>query len=327
VVIETRQFARPRVVVSRCLGFEACRYNGDILGNRLLAALAPHAELVTVCPEVAIGLGTPRDPIRIVRGDDGDRLVQPKSGRDVTRPMEEFSAEFLSGLSTVEGFVLKSRSPSCAISDAKIHSAKPDAPPKGKGPGLFGREVLRRFPDAAVEDEGRLTNYLIREHFLTRIFAFAAFRVLARRPTMGALVKFQAEHKLLFMALNQTRMRSLGRIVANHAGLPVKEVVEAYRQELILVFARQARQVAHINVLMHAFGYFSRELTAREKAHFLDLLERFRNGKVPLSAAIAVVRALIIRFEEDYLASQVYFQPFPEDLVEISDSGIAKRTK
>ncbi len=317
---ETPVLARPSVVVSRCLGFEACRYNGEMIPNRFLKRLEPHVDLLTVCPEVEIGLGTPRETIRVVRDGDEQKLVQPKTGRDLTAAMRTFSQSYVLDLPEVDGFILKSRSPSCAVTDTKIYPEKGGAM-LGKGPGFFAAAVLERFPGIYVEDEGRLTNFRIREHFLTRIFTFAAFREAGRRPTMGGLVRFHSERKLLFMALNQTRMRILGRIVANHDRLPVREVFAAYQVELEAAFARQARLVSHINVLMHAFGYFSKELTARERAHFLELLERYRAGKVPLSAAIAVVRALIARFGDEYLESQVYFEPFPEDLVEITDSG------
>ena len=264
VEVETRRFARPRVVVSRCLGFEACRYNGEILENPFLGRLASHVRLVTVCPEVAIGLGTPRDPIRIVRDDGGDRLIQPSTERDLTRPMEEFSREFLAGVGEVEGFVLKARSPSCAITDTKIHHPQGQAGPLGEGPGLFARAVLEDFPGAAVEDEGRLADRRIREHFLTRIFTIAAFRKLKRRPTLSALAKFHEEHALLFTALNPTCLRPLGRIVANQAGLPVKQVYEGYERELVAIFARDG---------------------------------------------------------ECHLESHAGFQPFPKDLMEITDRG------
>ncbi len=316
--MEKRTFARPRVVVSRCLGFEACRYNGELLESPFLARLSLHAKLVTVCPEVAIGLGTPRDPIRVVREIDGDRLIQPSTGKDLTRPMEEFAGQYVTGLKAVEGFVLKSRSPSCGITDTKIHRPASNAALLGRGPGLFARAVLTHFPNAAVEDEGRLTDALIRDDFLTRIFTLAAFRRFAGRPTMGGLVKFQADHELLFMAFARTRRRALARIVTNRAGLRVPEVVEAYRRELALVFSRPSRRVSHLDVLLHAFGTFRRKLTAREKAQFLDLLTEFRDGTIPRSAPIAVVRGLITRFAEAGLASQAYFQPFPEDLLRIS---------
>ena len=106
----------PIVVVSQCLGFAAVRYNGQMLQDGFVKALADHVQFVQVCPEVGIGLGVPRDPIRIVSDKNGRRLVQPASGRDLTTDMTRFSDGFLSGAGPVDGFILKSRSPSCGAS-------------------------------------------------------------------------------------------------------------------------------------------------------------------------------------------------------------------
>jgi uncharacterized protein YbgA (DUF1722 family)/uncharacterized protein YbbK (DUF523 family) len=312
---------RPRVVVSKCLGFDACRYNGQTIPDRFLARLSAHAELLLVCPEVEIGLGVPRDTIRIVEEKGRRRLVMPKTGDDLTERMVDFREKYLSRLPAVDGFVLKSRSPSCGITDAKVHAPREDAAPLGRGPGLFAEGVLACFPGIAVEDEGRLTNFRIREHFLTRIHTSAAFREMAAQRDMGELVLFHARRKLLFMALSQTEMRALGRIVANHERRRVAEVLVDYGQGLTRAFARMARVPSQINVLMHALGYFKEGLTAREKAHFLDLLGSYREGQVPLSVLTTLLRSWVVRFDEAYLADQVWFAPYPPDLVEIADSG------
>jgi uncharacterized protein YbgA (DUF1722 family) len=248
-------------------------------------------------------------------------MIQPDTDRDFTDKMERFSGDYVSKLSEVDGFVLKSRSPSCGIADAKIYPKRRDTPATQKGPGLFARAVLERFPHAAIEDEGRLNNFRIREHFLTKLFLLARFRLLAKKPTARGLVRFQTENKLLLMAYNQKEMRLLGRIVANHEKRGLGEVMEDYALHLHRAFARMPRYTSHINVLMHALGYFSKYLGAKEKAHFLDLLELYRDAKIPLSAAIAVVRSWIARFDTDYLEDQTYFQPYPLELVEITDSG------
>ena len=72
---------------------------------------------------------------------------------------------------------------------------------------------------------------------------------------------------------------------------------------------------------MHAMGYFKEGLTPPEKAHFMASLEKYRAGKIPLSATIAIVNSWLARFGSDYLKQQTYFEPYPEELVEITDSG------
>ena len=314
---------KPRVVVSACLGFEACRYNGEVIPNRFLRELASRADLVRVCPEVEIGLGTPRDPIRIEL--DGDRrvLFQPTTDRDLTQEMERFAATWLGALGDVDGFVLKSRSPSCGVSDAKryLRGKGPKPMRAGSGPGLFAEAVLERFPGVPHEDEGRLTNLRLREHFLTRIFTTTAFRTVRGKSTMSSLVAFHAANKLLFMAANQTRMRAMGRIVANAERLPLTQVLDRYEAELRALLATTPRFTSHVNVALHALGYFKDGLTAREKSHFLDALETYREGRAPLSVVTALLSSWVARFEVDYLARQTWFTPFPRELVDATDSG------
>jgi uncharacterized protein YbgA (DUF1722 family) len=123
------------------------------------------------------------------------------------------------------------------------------------------------------------------------------------------------------MAYSQKELRQLGRIVANHEKRGIYDVFTDYETHLSAALNRGARYTSHINVLMHALGYFSRELRSREKAHFLDLLEQYRKAKIPLSAITSVVRSWVVRFDTEYLENQNYFEPYPPDLVEITDSG------
>jgi len=315
-------FPRPRVFVSKCLGFAACRWNGQTVSDHFVERLAAHVTYATACPEVEIGLGCPRDPIRVVMLDDERRLYQPATGRDVTDEMRAYAARLLDRADGLDGFLLKSRSPSCGIKDVKIrHSVENDAV-LGRGAGFFGEAVLERFGHLAVEDEGRLNNFRIREHFLTKLFTLAAFRELRTAGgEMGDLVAFHARHKGLLMGYNQTQMRALGRVVANHDHKPVVEVYDAYAEGLAKALDKPPRFTGMINVLMHALGYVSDDLKAEEKAFFLDLLEKYRAGQVPLSVLLALVKSWAVRFGVENLLGQSYLEPYPEALVEITDSG------
>lgn len=315
------EFPRPKLVVSKCLGFEACRWNGDIIDDEFVAKLKRLADFLPVCPEMEIGLGAPRKPLRLVDFADGPHLLQWDTGRDCTGEMRAFCAAFLDSLPQVEGFLLKGRSPSCGPVDVKIYAGAAKGAASRRGRGMFGQAVAARFPDAALEHEGRVRNFAIREHFLTKLFCLARFRDVKAAGTMKGLIAFHAAHKLLLMAYSQQAMRQLGRLAANPDKLAPARVLSAYETGLQRALARNAAFTSHINVLMHAMGYFKNELNSREKAHFLDLLERYRAGRAPLSALLAVLGVWIARWERDYLAGQVYFNPYPLELIEISDSG------
>ncbi len=322
-----REFARPRIVSSKCLEFEACRYNGVMIPDPFVRKLIPLADFYPVCPEMEIGLGVPRDPIRVVSDGGALKLLQPTTGLDCTERMLSFCRSFLDSLGEADGFLLKYRSPSCGIKDVKIHSPKEDAPALGKGAGFFGKAVLERFPLLPIEDEGRLNNFTIREHYLTRLFTLADYRRVAAAGEMSGLVDFHTDNKLLLMAFHQGELKAMGKLVANPEKRRPAEVIGEYRRRLERALARPPRFTSAINVLMHALGYFKKGLSAREKAYFLDQLELYRAGKVPLSAPVSVINAWIARFEQDYLARQTFFNPYPLELVEITDSGKGRKLR
>lgn len=315
-------FATPKIVVSKCLEFDHVRYNGELIPDKVIQRLKPYVTFIPVCPEVEIGLGVPRDVIRIVRQGEEERLMQPASGDDLTEPMQSFSRGFLNALEDVDGFLLKNRSPTCGIQDVKVYDKLEKSPVVGKSKGLFAQEVLQEHPGLAIEEEGRLKNFRIREHFFTKLFTLASFRELkSKSSTIKDLVEFHGRNKYLFMTYNQKTLKEMGRITANHDKLPLDEVYEAYGEKLEWMFRRAPNRRSNINVCQHIMGYFKKELTKGEKDFFMEELDKYYDEKIPLSTVLGILKSWVIRFENEYLMQQTYFQAYPEDLIEISDSG------
>ncbi|MDM7323855.1 MAG: DUF523 and DUF1722 domain-containing protein [Thermus sp.] len=303
--------------MSACLGLAAVRYSGELIPDRTVAALREHVDFVPVCPEVEIGLGVPRPTVRLVRDGGGVRMVQPLTGEDLTGRMAAFSQGFLAALGPVEGFILKNRSPSCALKDAKVYAHPDKGGVVGRGPGLFAGKVQEAFPLLPMEDEGRLTNARIRGHFLLRIFALARLRGLSDLP---GLLAFHAQYKLLLHAHHQAGTRALGRLLAEAGGKPFSQVRRAYEEGFLRVTRLPFRLPAMADALLHAFGYFKKALSPKEKAHFLDLLADFREEKVPLEAPLALLRSWALRFGEGYLEAQALFEPYPKALMDLKSS-------
>ncbi len=315
-------FNKPVIVVSKCIGFANCRYNGLMIASDVVDKLKKHVDFRPVCPEAEIGLGIPRDPIRIIAIREGDlRLNQPATGRDVTEDMIRFAEAFLDSVPDVDGFIMKNRSPSCGIGDVKVYPGAGKVRPQSKTKGFFGAKVWKKFPLLPIEDEGRLNNFKIREHFFTKLFTLSKFKAVRGSGQMKELVQFHASNKLLLMAANQKQLRIMGRIVANPENKKFDDVIRDYSEHLYQAFLRPARYPSNINVLMHALGYFSKELNSEEKAYFLDVLEQYRIGKIPLSVPASLIRSWIIRFKTEYLKQQTFFEPYPTALQEITDSG------
>ena len=230
--------------------------------------------------------------------------------------------QFLQTLPEVDGFILKNRSPSCGTRDVKIYSGFEKGPVKGKGTGLFGGAVIKKFSHLPIEEEGRLSNFIIREHFFTRLFTIAHYKMIKHTKNIKELVAFQSDYKYLFMAYNQVKQKELGRIIANQKNETIEVVFDNYEKTLYKLFIRAPRYTSNVNVCEHIFGYFKTKLKKQEKDHFLELLQKYSEKKIPLSSFLLVIlKTWAIRFDEKYLLRQTYFEPYPEGLVEISDSG------
>ncbi len=138
-----------RVVISRCLGFAPCRYNGKMIDAPWLRELASKAELIPVCPEVEIGLGVPRKPINLVKSEIGVKVIQDGTGLDLSEEMVSFSQGYLRYIDEVDAFVLKSKSPSCGSGTTRIRFESSEY----LGSGVFADFAEKMFPNAVIVDE------------------------------------------------------------------------------------------------------------------------------------------------------------------------------
>ncbi len=113
------------------------------------------------------------------------------------------------------------------------------------------------------------------------------------------------------MAYSQKELRLLGRIVANHERKPVAEVYADYENHLYSALARMPRLTSNINVLTHVMGHFSKVIKPEEKRFLLDSMHRYREGRIPLSVPLNLLRSCAIRFENEYVKNQAFFEPYP----------------
>lgn len=312
-----RTFERPKIVISKCIEFEACRWNGAMIKSHIVEKIKDYVDFYPVCPEVEIGLGIPREPIRVIELDGELRLYQPSTERDLTQIMENFSRNFLNDSNNMDGFILKNKSPSCGIKAVRVYQGYGQSRTKNKY-GFFGGSVLKKLPYIAVEDEGRLRNLKIRENFLTKLYTLASFRKIKESSNLQDLIKFHTQNKYLLMAYNQENVRKLGRIIANQDKTDIDELILNYESIFNESMLKDPYKKSNINILMHSLGYFSKKLNHQEKSFFLDSIERYRDGIYPLLVCQNILKTWIIRFQNDYLGNQTFFEPYPEELIEIT---------
>lgn len=308
---------RPVVVVSKCLGFAKCRWNGVTIPDSFVDKLKDYVNFIPVCPEVEIGLGIPRAPIRIVNNN----LIQPKTNKDLTAKMNKFSDKFLESLKDIDGFILKYKSPSCGLKNVPVYPSTGKVQAKSSGPGFFGKKVLQKFRGLPIEDEGRLRNFKIREHFLTSLFLLADFKQVKKSNNISKLLDFHSKNRFLLMAYNQKELHALGKILGQQKKAKLAKTFSEYEAHLHKALIKAPRYTSNINVLMHAYSHFSDKVNKKEQKYFHKLIKEYKDAKIPLSAVLSVLQDWIIRFEDKYLAKQTFFNPHPIDLLEITDSG------
>lgn len=295
---------------------ERVRYDGGHKRDNYVAdVLGRYFRFVPVCPELDIGLGVPRETLRLVRTRDGIRMIAPTSGADHTATMREYARRRASQLRDLglRGYILKKNSPSCGMSRVKTYTEAGMPAPSDRG--LFADALMTLLPLLPVEEEGRLNDPRLRESFIVRVFAYDRLtRLFDGRWTVGQLVTFQATEKLLLMAHAPEAQRRLGRIVADarHGGR--SEIRERYTEEFVGAIAKPPTTRRHVNALQHMLGYFRDRLDPKARQQLRDAVEDYRHGIVPLVVPLTLIRHYVVLLDVDYLRDQSYLQPHPKEL-------------
>jgi uncharacterized protein YbgA (DUF1722 family)/uncharacterized protein YbbK (DUF523 family) len=306
-----------RVGISSCLLGNEVRFDGGHKRDRFLTdGLGPFVEWVPVCPEVELGMGIPRETVRLVR-DGGDvRMRADRSGTDHTQAMRAYAQRRVAQLAELDlcGYVLKKDSPSCGLLRVRVHAGK--GMPEKKGRGLFAEVLTRAFPQLPVEEEGRLHDPVLRESFIERLFAYRRLRSLfGARWSRGDLVRFHTAHKLQIMSHSPGAYAGLGRLVGEAKALPRATLRERYEEGFMAALALRATPRRHVNAMHHMLGFFRTRLDAVSKQELLALIEEYRRGLVPLVVPLTLIRHYVRRFDVEYLRGQHYLEPHPKELM------------
>lgn len=310
------------VGISSCLLGERVRFNGGHKLDRYIhQRLTSYFDFRPLCPEVAIGMGVPREPIRLVRVGEALRVQGVKDASvDLTQPLHDYGRKVVDQQRTapVYGYIFKARSPSCGLERVKTYNTK-GAPLKADGVGAFAEEILRAYPNLPVEEEGRLNDPDLRYNFLQGVFTYYRWRKLVENGlTPGALVAFHSRIKFTLLAHNQAAYRRLGKQVARAGSCDLATLGRDYEQELMNAMKRTATRKQHTNVLQHLQGYVSDQLDAGDRNELTDIIEEYRLGLLPLVAPLTLLRHHLRRQPNQWALSQTYLEPFPRDVDRIN---------
>jgi uncharacterized protein YbgA (DUF1722 family)/uncharacterized protein YbbK (DUF523 family) len=305
-----------RLGISSCLLGEKVRYDGGHKLDRFLAdTLGQFVEFVPVCPEVECGFPVPRESFRLVGDPESPRLITVRTRQDHTDRMIQWAQKRVKELEEEDlcGFIFKSDSPSSGMERVRVYSEK--GMPVRKGAGIFARVFMEHFPLLPVEEEGRLHDLKLRENFIERIFVFKRWReLLGSQPSGGKLVEFHARHKMLILSHSPDHHRMMGKMVADVKKMPLEELYRKYQVLLMEALRLKTTSKKNVNVLMHALGYFKKSLSADEKQEFLDLLDIYWKGYLPLIVPVTLLNHYVRKYKQPYLSEQYYLHPHPLEL-------------
>ncbi|MBA1229698.1 DUF1722 domain-containing protein [Pseudomonas viridiflava] len=307
---------KPKLGISACLMGAEVRFNGGHKESHLCTrALSQYFDFVQACPEVAIGMGIPREPIRLVGDAENPRaLGTVNRDLDVTEALAEYGVQMASELGDICGYIFMQKSPSCGLERVKVYREN-GAPVDGGGSGIYAKAFCDLHPNLPVEEDGRLNDAVLRENFVTRVFAYSAWQQLLKEGvTRRALTEFHSRYKYQLMANDPVQYKALGKMLGSMGRSDPKDIAPQYFSELMTALKKCATRRTHTNVLQHLTGYLKQTISAEDKQEIQTLIGQYHQGIVPLIVPLTLLKHHFRQHPDPYVALQVYMQPHPENL-------------
>lgn len=304
------------VGISACLLGHKVRYDGGHKRSKYcLNVLSDCFEFKPFCPEVSIGLTTPREAIRLVGSAESPRVLGTKDPSiDVTDKLKNYADEVSAAQTDLCGYVLMQGSPSCGMERVKVYHE--NGMPNVAGSGAYAAQLMRNNPALPVEEEGRLNDPVLRENFITRVFVYYNWQqeVMAS-PSLHEVIQFHSRHKYQLMAHSYEGYKVIGKYLATEAADdPLDTVLNKYILDLMTFLKSKANRKTHTNVLMHIMGYLKKDIDADTKQDLLEAIEQYRTNEVNLVVPLALLKHYLKRFGSEYIQSQAYLDPYPHEL-------------
>lgn len=309
---------QPMIGISGCLAGSAVRFDGGHKRSAfVMDVLAPWVSFKPVCPEMAIGLPSPRPALRLVQ-DSNDAIsirFTPSPHEDLTVRMKDFSASYLPQIKDFAGFIVCAKSPSCGMERVRLYDEKGNRGRK-EGTGLFTQALLEAYPWLPVEEDGRLHDPMLRENFIERVFALHSLNMLRKNGlTRRSLIDFHSRYKLQLLSHTPAGQREIGAFVATlHQWDDLDEFFVVYRDKLMSLLKKNASRKSHTNVLMHIQGYFRNRINSRQRGELREVILHYHAGLLPILAPITLLKHYLAEYPDNYLLTQNYFDPYPQDL-------------
>jgi uncharacterized protein YbgA (DUF1722 family) len=258
-------------------------------------------------------LGTPRKPIRLVKINGKKSLYQPSSEKDLTEQMTNFIQKFVTSVNTLDGFIFKRDSPSCGIADVRLYHKLGTDSGYQKTSGMFSEGVSSQFVNLVKEDEKRLDNISIREHFLTRIFVLAGLRESISENSIDKLFEFYSKNLLLFLCHDEKLTAELGLLFRTEDNF---EILSKSIQNIVYeIISSPVKKTPMIDTFDYMFKHVKSNLSESEKSHYYSLVDDFENDLISHSEISTLLYSWALRYDLKIILEQSIFDPFPKSLL------------
>lgn len=307
---------RPTIGIGACLVGNKVRYNGEAKRKNIhIENLKEHVEQRPFCPEVGIGMGVPRETVRLVGALGHARLVDSATQAvDYTDSMRAYAAGVMEANTELSGYVLVKGSPSCGFDRVKRYNTKGNVV-LNDAVGIFAAELRKLDPLLPVEEDGRLNDARLRENFVTRVYAYHDWKMFRVKPlSHHCLTQFWSRYKYLVMSHHVPTYKKIGRLLADGQTRQIEKTAELFIELLMSGLNHMATRKTHANVLQHIRGYLKRHLKSPDKQEMDSLIMNYSSGNIPLVVPLTLLRHHFRHHGSEYIDKQVYMRPYPEQL-------------
>lgn len=300
-----------KIGISQCLLGSEVRYDGGHKRNSFVVDLLSGVfSWVPICPEVESGMGVPREPVALQASDSGTKMVGTDSGADHTESMNLYSIKKVEDLAEVQlrGYILKSGSPSCG----KL------VPVEGSEdqPGLFAKALAEKFPALPTVEETELEDAAARQNFVERVFAYdRQQKFFLSQRSVGQLVMSHAQTKLQLDAHRPGLHEEVAETLKEAKDLSYEELGARYLAAMMDALKTPATPAGHFGVLKTIFEGVKKDVEPAVAKELARSLQDYRQGNVPLSVPLTLLRHYVRVQENPFFNQQTYLEPEPKELL------------
>ncbi|KEI35272.1 YbgA family protein [Allofrancisella frigidaquae] len=307
--------------VSSCLIGNNVRFNGGNCHKSYITGVyANYFDYKVVCPEIAAGLGVPRPTLFLVE-DATKNFLAVKTSKmhdDMTDKINSGIEQIISKLDTVYGFILRTKSPSCGVQTARVFDAQHNYTGT-KADGIFVKALREYDPLLPLEDDGRLTDKTLRDHFLRKVFCYYDLKTTFMNcENIAQMMEYHSKHKVLLRLYNNKLKKELGNMLSDYSqSLNLQTLKSKYIEFFMQAMDKPVGRGAHYMALQNVLREINKKISKSQRQYLQEILNKYKDSKVAWDVPVSIIKMYLLELELPYLNKQSYLNPYPDDLMTI----------